>query len=76
MLQFCNKHKVMTKKQIEELFEVVLHKRGAITSTGVDRVIAANWRTGRTVITFGNKLEVLYNLKLIEIHEPTTGKGK
>ncbi|SFU49161.1 hypothetical protein SAMN05216480_10549 [Pustulibacterium marinum] len=66
----------MTKENIEEKFNEVLNKRGALTKAGVSKAKAYDWRKGRSSISFGEKLEVLFNLQIIEVNESTAAERK
>lgn len=58
----------MTREQITEAFNKVLHERGkvgAISWVTKDMVYA--WRTGRTIPPIGDMLGVLFELNLITV---------
>lgn len=59
----------MTKAEIEFLFNQALHQRGLLTKLGVSRNIIYNWREKRTIPTLGEMLEVLFELKIINVTE-------
>lgn len=57
----------MTPQEIENLFQEAIKERGVHNKLEVTKDVVYNYRKNRGNISFGDKIEVLYKLKLIEV---------